>query len=164
MTTPTSIPTRNEPPLQNFIGEMCKLQSNSTHTDLADLQPYFEAALDSLVELRKSAEHLPDLSHGSWFLRSQYLSARDETSEQLRIVRNNMLILAVMAQQKGDRYGIMAFIAGFLEFFDEATKSPVIFQQPFTLRFPLQVPDPIPDHPEEVSLESLIADDFSDPV
>jgi len=145
--------TISQRPLDYFIEETEKLKNTQADVRLYELQPLVLAAFKSLLVLQESADQLPDLSNGRWFLQSHFLSARARAYKEIEIAKKSMLTLSVKANQRNDPFGILPFTASFFKFANRAIASPTVFQQPYEIEVRLCVPDPQP-----VSLNHCLTD------
>lgn len=137
------------PPLHCFIEAMEKLDRYKDDERIPALKPLIEKALKSLQDLRCCADQLPDLSGTRWFLRSHFISARDQMLGQLSLAGKDMLILGLKAYGMEDPFEIFPFTSGFVALAESAMKDPVVIQKPYEMQAFLRFPEPEPTIEED---------------
>lgn len=160
MNTPSSSPSARSLPLPAFTHEIGKLRNTQADPKLHELQPFVQSTLESLSALELCVEQLPDLSSGCWFLESHYLSARDQVSRQIEVVRTHLLGLSTMVPAAEDPFAILPFTAELLKFAKLAMKSPAALRQPYVMESPLRVPDPPSEPGSDLPCDAPSDSDF----
>ena len=159
MTTSSPAQPSTQLPIHRYIKEINTLMDFTDDPRFSDMLSGAKTTLDSLQTLNQLVEQLPSLTEGHWFLRSQYMAARDQIVAQLNVVKDNLSAMCVDDSIKDDPFNLIFFCVEFINFTVNAKNNLALLQQPYELTCPLRMPDSTPSGHDD-PVDELLANYF----